>query len=776
MTEQTTKISCLFFRLFCALCWSLFIFTVNSLPAKADPAKPNILLLSSYHIGYKWSDEIYQGTLAALNAESSSSSLYVEYMDMKRHYSENRFEALYYSLYEKYKDIRIDYILSADDTAFIFLERYHHNLFPDATVIFCGTNYLEPFQLKGKNHFFGVTEKADIDATFDLMLSLHPDTERIYIINDTTVTGQKVATHINASVSSYQDTITFIDLSDLTMKELLVKAAGLPPKSLIFYTFFFRDNSGTTFEYNESISMIEESSTVPIYGVWDFNLGFGIVGGMLTSGYYQGQAAGELARRLIQGESPEDLPRLSESPNRYMFDYALLQKYDISIKNLPKEAIIINMPESFFEKHRKVLLFSAVFILLLLIIITALAINIGKRKKAERALLQSERNFRGVFENAVEGLFQVSLEGRFLRVNQSLAKMLKCDSPEDVLYHYQDLKTDLHVKDKQRTNIIQQVLDTGSAQLEVELFCKDRSKITVLLHSHEVVDSNGRHLYLEGSMTDMTEYKLTQEVIIQTEKMISLGGLSAGIAHEIKNPLTSMIQASHVVSERLLGESEANRKCAEELDISLKNMARYIKERGIPILLDNIMDAGKRAHIIVQDMLSFSKKTIGEFEYESLPDIINEAIELARKDYSLERGYNFNSIVVRQTCPEDIPRLYCSKSKLTQVLFNLLKNSAEAMAEAKTSNPRIDSIIEYDNEKIDLTIKDNGPGMMPHVREKIFEPFYTTKGRKKGTGLGLSISYFIITENHKGFMSVESSPGKGAAFYLQLPLEPKIIP
>ncbi|MBM9605895.1 PAS domain-containing sensor histidine kinase [Desulfopila inferna] len=752
----------------------LAIPTTTLLPqASAEENKQNILILNSYHIGYKWSDEILRGIMDVLQPTPPSMAIYLEYMDMKRHYSEERFALLFHSLAEKYQDIEIDYVLASDDSAFLFLREYVKDLFPAATVVFCGTNYLQEEDLSGLVDFYGINEEADIGATFDLMLSIHPDTQRIFIINDQTTTGKKMAPSIVEAARRYQPQITFSYADNISMTRLLQTVANLPPQSLIFYTFFFRDSNGNIFDYDESISMIAQASPVPIYGSWSFNLGLGIIGGMLTSGYHQGEAAAKLLMYFLQGHSPPPA-QLSQSPNTFMFDYTYLQKFAIPVDKLPDEAIIINKPESFVERHRQVLLFSAIFITLLFFIILALIINILMRKKAEKKLQQSERNFRGIFENAIEGLFQASLHGNFLKVNHALAKILKCDSPEDVLSSYDNLKNDLFVKPELHNHLINQVLENGSAQLEEDLLCKDGSIITALLYCRNVVDEKGRNLYLEGSITDMTEYKMTQEIIIQTEKMLTLGGLSAGIAHEIKNPLTSMMQAATLISNRLLHHSPQNQESAEEAGISFEALHRYLEIRGIPHMLGNMAASGKRANIIVEDMLSFSKKTIGEFAFESFEDIVREAVELAKKDYSLDRDYSFKKIRINYDFADDVPLLYCSKSKILQVLFNILKNSAEAMADAKTINPEITCTIRFDNDSIKLEIKDNGPGMDHKVKEKIFEPFYSTKSKKKGTGLGLSIADYIVSENHKGKLSVESAPEEGANFILKFPRHGKM--
>jgi signal transduction histidine kinase len=107
---------------------------------------------------------------------------------------------------------------------------------------------------------------------------------------------------------------------------------------------------------------------------------------------------------------------------------------------------------------------------------------------------------------------------------------------------------------------------------------------------------------------------------------------------------------------------------------------------------------------------------------------------------------------------------------MQQVFLNLLKNSAQAMANASAANPAITLSVHSDSRMIQIEIEDNGPGMSEDIRKRVFEPFFTTKDVGVGTGLGLSVSYFIVTENHRGTMSVESTPGTGANFIIRLPV------
>jgi len=142
--------------------------------------------------------------------------------------------------------------------------------------------------------------------------------------------------------------------------------------------------------------LLYSHSRVPIYGVWDFYLGRGIVGGKLTSAFLQGKKAGELALQVLHGKLPSEIPVIKDSPNEYMFDYKELKKFNISLKQLPRESRVINIPESFSIKYRDTLIMIILVFITLSLIIVILAINISKRKKIEQELRISEKNT-GIF-------------------------------------------------------------------------------------------------------------------------------------------------------------------------------------------------------------------------------------------------------------------------------------------------------------------------------------------------------------------------------------------
>jgi len=272
---------------------------------------------------------------------------------------------------------------------------------------------------------------------------------------------------------------------------------------------------------------------------------------------------------------------------------------------------------------------------------------------------------------------------------------------------------------------------------------------------------------------DVSEQVHLEEMMIQSEKMLSVGGLAAGMAHEINNPLAGIMQTAKVMINRLtLEDVPANIAVAEDIGTSMKIIHDYMEQRGILRMLDAINESGERVAGIVDNMLSFARKSDAISESHNINELIDKSIELSASDYDLKKHHDFKSIIIIRDYDENLPKVTCEGVKIQQVLLNLFRNGAEAMQEAHVSQPTFTLHTNYDaeNESINIVVADNGPGIKEEIRKRIFEPFFTTKPVGVGTGLGLSVSYFIITENHDGVMTVESELGKGTRFFIRLPL------
>jgi len=234
-----------------------------------------------------------------------------------------------------------------------------------------------------------------------------------------------------------------------------------------------------------------------------------------------------------------------------------------------------------------------------------------------------------------------------------------------------------------------------------------------------------------------------------------------------------MIQNADVLANRLVEKIDmpANLKAAKDAGISMDALKRFMEERNIPRLVKAIHESGHRVSEIVNNMLSFARKSDGRFSSHRLEDLMDKTLDLAAGDFDIKKRHDFKKIEIIKNYDLHIPPVICEASMIRQVLLNIIRNAAYAMQTANISNPVLTVTTYFDGGRklACLEIADNGPGMDEKTRERVFEPFFTTKPLGVGTGLGLSVSYFIITEHHKGEMTVESSPGSGARFLIRLP-------
>ncbi len=360
-----------------------------------------VWILHSYHHGLSWTDDITQAIDEMLmgpeSAVTGEVELYIDYLDTKRLSFDEAYARELYEMYrEKYRDVSFEVIIVSDNNAYDFMLQYHDQLFPEAPVVFCGVNFFQPQDLEGYEMFTGVVEEVDIAATLEVALALHPQTEQIVVVNDTTVTGRLVHAQFEQVRGLYEDRVEFVVHQGLSLEALQAELRDLPPNSLVLLILFNRDGAGQFFSYEESIRHIYAATDRPIYGLWDFYMEHGLVGGMLANGSSQGEAGAKLAARILEGEPVQSIPVISESPNQYIFDYEQLQRLGVSIQalpgynpNLPGFSVILNRPPTFAERFGPGLVVGTVVILIFAGISALQFNNLRKQREIQAELRAS---------------------------------------------------------------------------------------------------------------------------------------------------------------------------------------------------------------------------------------------------------------------------------------------------------------------------------------------------------------------------------------------------
>jgi PAS domain S-box-containing protein len=320
------------------------------------------------------------------------------------------------------------------------------------------------------------------------------------------------------------------------------------------------------------------------------------------------------------------------------------------------------------------------------------------------------------------------------------------------------------IKASQSRDLLQQNL---SFQFKTDIDNELRT-LEVMMYPISALKKEGQGEVIR--IDDVTDKLKINETLVQTEKMLSLGGLAAGMAHEINNPLGAIMQTTQNIKRRLSDKLDRSQALCEELSIDLDSLQTYLKEQRIIDFLDSILISGQRAAGIVSDMLSFARPANKETTPVSLQETLDASVRLSAKNYDQRKQFDFRTIDIRKHYAPDVEHVMARKNQLQQVFLNLLVNAAQALGQSKTPNPIIEINIRREGRHACIEVIDNGPGMDDETRKRVFEPFFTTKNEQVGTGLGLSVSYFIITEQLRGSMSVESQLGKGTRFIIHLPL------
>ena len=394
------------------------------------------------------------------------------------------------------------------------------------------------------------------------------------------------------------------------------------------------------------------------------------------------------------------------------------------------------------------------------------AIDITEQKRAEQETAHMRLYLKNIIDSMPSVLLGVDLEGKITEWNQQAEQMSGLTWEQAQGRHFGEVFPQLEIEQEQLQTAIQKRRPIKPRRLTLNKQ-GDIHYVDVMVYPLIADSAIGAVIRLD----DVTARVRIEEMMMETEKMLSVGGLAAGMAHEINNPLGAILQGSQNIQRRLSPDMPKNRQVAEALGLDLEVLNRYLQERKILRFLEGIREAGSRAAKIVSDMLSFSRRSEPCFTDIDPRELLDTVVRLATNDYDLKKRYDFKQIRIERDYDPDLIWLHCDKTEIEQVILNLIKNAAQAMASDKTAAPTIILRTRREPRHACIEVIDNGPGMDEHIRKRAFEPFFTTKEVGVGTGLGLSVSYFIITEQHKGSLSVISQPGQGACFTIRLPLE-----
>ncbi|MEA1967001.1 MAG: PAS domain S-box protein, partial [Thermodesulfobacteriota bacterium] len=331
--------------------------------------------------------------------------------------------------------------------------------------------------------------------------------------------------------------------------------------------------------------------------------------------------------------------------------------------------------------------------------------------KSEKALKKSEKRFRTMVETSKDLIWSMDINGVYTYVSPRAKALLGYDPKELIgktMFSImaeemaEKMKETLKAKVRSKTSI------TG---IENQYIHKNGKDVLLEMNGVPVLDEHGAVSGYTGIERDITQRRQMVDMMVQSGKMLSVGSLAAGMAHEINNPLAGMMQNAQVVFNRLSMNLPANDKAAREAGTTMAAIKDYMEKRNILSQLEIINESGGYAAKILQNMLSFAQESVSGRIAHDLARILDKTIELAKSDYDLKSKFDFKKIKFKKKYSHDFPVVVCDENKIQQAFLNILKNGAEAMHEENKKEPEFILRLAKDNDMARLEIEDNGPGM-----------------------------------------------------------------
>jgi PAS domain S-box-containing protein len=371
----------------------LLILQLALLRSHAQEQK-HVLLINSYNSSFPTFFQQIQGIKSVL--DTANTTIDVEFMDSKR-FNNPATRSLFHktlanklSQFEKY-----DVIITTDDNAFNFALDCQGTLFKNIPIVFCGVhNINKALDQKNNPHITGIVEEISMKETVELMIKFFPGSENIYAISDSTDSGLADLNLYRQVAEQFPKTdFKEIDLNKYSFQEYEKVLQEIPPDIPVLLLSAYSDKLHHTISFEESLSILKKNTKAPLFHLWEYGMGKGFLGGKLISHYEQGKTAAMFVYGILSGQPIASIKGTNKIQNIFKFDYNQLVKYNIDVKKLPQGSIVINRPETFFYRNKRIILFFTGIFIVLVTFILVLFFNIIKRKRIEIQLKNQNSDF-----------------------------------------------------------------------------------------------------------------------------------------------------------------------------------------------------------------------------------------------------------------------------------------------------------------------------------------------------------------------------------------------
>jgi len=486
---------------------------VLAYPTSAAPTKEvrRVLILNEANSTFPAISLVNQGIQAGLSDAPFHLDFSSEYMDTPL-FPDPTVQREFRDFYiRKYRNLKIDVIMTVGPSPLKFMQEEHQRAFPGVPIVFCLPTTGARRTAKLESDFTGVENDIAPLGTVGVALRLQPGTKNVVVVGGVAPIDREVLTNVKNELTAYESRLNISYLTDLAMPDLLERLRHLPGNTVVLLTSVGADVAGTRFKSNESGPMVAGAANAPVFGFFDVYLNHGEVGGYLSSLSEQGRVAGGMALRVLRGEKPRDIPKVTDT-NSYMFDWRALKHWGLNESAIPAGSIVLNRPATIWESHKQYMIGGIVLILGETVLILALIWLRAKAKLAESQLRESERRFRLVANTAPVMIWTAGTDRKCSYVNKTWLDFTGRPLEAELGDGWLD---GLHPEDAERClqTYTEAFNRRAPTELQYRLRRKDGEYRWILDYGVPRFSPGGTFTGYIGSCLDVTDRKLAEEAM-----------------------------------------------------------------------------------------------------------------------------------------------------------------------------------------------------------------------------------------------------------------------